>query len=83
MIDDTKFHNGDLVKVIQGNHYWQTINGKLTIIWRDLDCIGSTGVIRDAHKTQECDKYALNLVIKTGLNVKCAWYQNEDLKLII
>jgi hypothetical protein len=78
-MSDTKFHDGDQVRVIKGCKYWDN-NGN--IVYYNEDTVGSIGIISQTHKLQNIDYYSLEPIIKKGLNLKHAWYHNDELELI-
>jgi hypothetical protein len=73
----TKYKVGDQVRVVNyGSWIWEWRAQRME--WVDIspELVGQTGVVVDAHKTQEIDQYKLK-----GPN-KVAWYHNDQLELI-
>ena len=73
----SKFKVGDEVEVIRGT--WWISGGEIK--WFNEDTIGSTGIIVETDTIQEIDEYAIEPIIKKG-NLRHAWFNNNDLKLI-
>ena len=74
---------GDKVEVIRGpgSITVDVVTGETGVIFHSEDeSIGQQGIIREAHKTQGIDNYALHY--PNGFGGKQAWFNNKDLKLV-
>jgi hypothetical protein len=84
MSNDTKYHKGNIVRVIKGCVLW-AYNEKTKQaepIYYNNDTIGSIGIISQANKSQKLDYYSLEPIIKKGVNLKHAWYHNDEFELL-
>lgn len=78
-MEETKFRLGDQVRVVNYTRWWVHYD-KETDKWSRVEThetVGQVGIVREAHKTQGIDSYAL-----ADIKGKVAWYDNDQLELV-
>jgi hypothetical protein len=78
-MEETKFRLGDQVRIVNYTH-WRVDYDHETEKWSKTEShetVGQVGIVREAHKTQDIDNYAIE-----GIKGKVAWYNNDQLELV-